>query len=163
MKQGSSFSLACFSWETQKMQAFLFLFNFFFVCPCQKRIMAPGVPREGQWKLGIRIATCEESLGKIDAKDVEFLRNGSVHEFYRSKALITLEQLNTSVETSMRWGYKLVGFVNFHCMQMSLVKSVRVIFGGDWNDAPCSSRFCLLPLELIFVYYTRSQSSLNTI
>ena len=64
--------------------------------------MAPGVPSEGPWKLGIRIATCEESLGKIDAKDVEFFRNGSVHKFYLSKALITLEQVNTSVKTSMR-------------------------------------------------------------
>ena len=43
---------------------------------------------------------CEESLGKIDAKDVELFRNGSVHEFCRLKALITLEQVNTSVKTS---------------------------------------------------------------
>ena len=40
------------------------------------------------WKLGIRIVTCqsakhpfEESLGKINAKDVELFRKGSVHEF----------------------------------------------------------------------------------
>ena len=30
-------------------------------------------------------------------KDIELFRNGSVHEFYRLKALITLEQVNTSV------------------------------------------------------------------
>ena len=48
------------------------------------------------WKLGIRIVTfqstkhpCDESLGKINAKDVELFRKGSVHEFYRWKALIT--------------------------------------------------------------------------
>ena len=31
---------------------------------------------------------CEESLGKINVKDVELFRNGSVHEFCRLKALI---------------------------------------------------------------------------
>ena len=30
-------------------------------------------------------------------KDVELFRNESVHEFYRLKALISLEQVNTSV------------------------------------------------------------------
>ena len=40
---------------------------------------------------------CEESLGKINAKDVEIFRNGAVNEFYRLNALITLEQVNTSV------------------------------------------------------------------
>ena len=48
------------------------------------------------WKVGIRIMTCqsakhpcEESLGKINAKDVELFRKGSVHELYRLKAWIT--------------------------------------------------------------------------
>ena len=48
------------------------------------------------WKLGIRIVTCqsakhpfEESLGKINAKDVELFRKGSVHELYRLKAWMT--------------------------------------------------------------------------
>ena len=31
----------------------------------------------------------------------------------------------------------IVSVVNFHCMQMSLVMSMRFIFGDDWNDAPC--------------------------
>ena len=39
----------------------------------------------------------EESFGKITAKDVELFQNGSVHEFYHSKALITLKKVNTSV------------------------------------------------------------------
>ena len=39
---------------------------------------------------------CEESLGKINKCDLELFRNGSVHEFYRLKALITLEQVNTT-------------------------------------------------------------------
>ena len=40
-------------------------------------------------------------IGRIDAKDIELFLNGSVHKFYRTKALITLEQVITSVETSM--------------------------------------------------------------
>ena len=36
---------------------------------------------------------CEESLGKIKFRA---FRNVSVHEFYRLKALITLEQVNTT-------------------------------------------------------------------
>lgn len=42
---------------------------------------------------------CEETLGKIDAKDIELFRNGLSHEFYRLKVLMTLEKLNTSVES----------------------------------------------------------------
>ena len=33
---------------------------------------------------------------------------------------------------------------HFHCLQMSLVMSIRFIFGDDWNDALSWSRFgCL--------------------
>ena len=33
---------------------------------------------------------------------------------------------------------------DFHCLQMSLVMSIRFIFGDDWNDALSWSRFgCL--------------------
>ena len=45
---------------------------------------------------------CEESLGKINVKDVELFRNGSVHEFCRSKALITLAEVNTSMVDKRR-------------------------------------------------------------
>ena len=30
---------------------------------------------------------------------------------------------------------------NFHCMQISLVMSMRFFVGEDWNDAPYKSRF----------------------
>ena len=40
---------------------------------------------------------CIESLRNINVKDVELFRNGTVHDFYRLKALITLEQVITSV------------------------------------------------------------------
>ena len=40
---------------------------------------------------------CEESLGKVNAKDLELFWNYRlIHEFYRLKALITSEQVNTS-------------------------------------------------------------------
>ena len=47
---------------------------------------------------------CEVSLGNIGGKDVELFRYGSGHEYYllqEIKALITLEQVNTSVKTSI--------------------------------------------------------------
>ena len=86
----------------------------FFSCVYARRgNVVPGVPcgDRGNW-IGIRIATChllsqrhtlfcEVRLGKIDAKDVELFRKGSVHEFYRLKALNALEQVNTSVKVSM--------------------------------------------------------------
>ena len=68
-----------------------------------------------------------------------------------------------SVDSEADWW----GVVNFHCMQMTLVLSVRFIFGDDRNDVPRSSRFLfsgndVISLEsrpLIFVYlYTCTQS-----
>ena len=67
---------------------------------------------------------------------------GSVHEFYRLKALITLEQVITSVvekknnlmEQNFDGEANWSGVVNFHsvhCVQMSLVMSMRFIFGHD--------------------------------
>ena len=38
---------------------------------------------------------CEESLGTIKY-NLELFRDVTVHEFYRLKALITLEQVNTT-------------------------------------------------------------------
>ena len=36
---------------------------------------------------------CEESLGKVNAKDLELFRNRLVQEFYCLQGLITLEQV----------------------------------------------------------------------
>ena len=36
---------------------------------------------------------CEESSGKVNAKDLELFRNSLVHEFYCLKVLITLERV----------------------------------------------------------------------
>ena len=97
----------------------------------------------------------EESFGKINAKDVELFQNGSVHEFYHSKALITLEEVNTSVikikkdlyEQNFNGEANRSGVTNFCCMQMSLVMSMRFIFSNDQSDAPCSSHFCSFSFE----------------
>ena len=46
----------------------------------------------------------EESLRNIDAKDLEPFWKGSVHEFNLLKALMTLEQVNSSmVIESINW------------------------------------------------------------
>ena len=81
-----------------------------------------------------------------------------VHEFYRLKVWITLEQENTipqwsrktrmlmsktsinGADSEANWS----GVVNFHCMQMSLVLSMWFIFGDDRNVVPCSSCFFAL-------------------
>ena len=97
---------------------------------------------------------CEESLEKISAKDIELFQHGSVHEFYRLKALITLEQVNTSVvgknknltEQAVDGEANWSGVVNFHCMQMVVVMSMRFVFFDDLNDAQSSSRSCSLAM-----------------
>ena len=64
-------------------------------------------------------------------KDVELFRNGSVHEFYRLKALITLEQANISVVEKKKNFYEqnfsetsMVGLTG-RVLQMSLVISMQ--------------------------------------
>ena len=53
---------------------------------------------------------CEESLGKVNAKDLELFRNRlMVHEFYCLKVLITLEQVvekkkNLNEQNFDQWG-----------------------------------------------------------
>ena len=81
--------------------------SFFKLCVCAKM---------GSWSqaflaktMETRDRNCDRSehhalflkKGKIDTKDVKLFWNRWVHKFYRLKALITLEQVNTSVITSM--------------------------------------------------------------
>ena len=71
---------------------------------------------------------CEESLGKIDEKDVKLFWNGWFHEFDHLKALITLEDRSEYCSDNfdgeaINWS----GVVNFHCMQMSFVVSMWFI------------------------------------
>ena len=69
-----------------------------------------------------------------------FFWNRSVHEFYCLKAWITLEQVITSVvekknnlaEQNFDGEANWSAVVNFHCMQMGLVTSMRFIF-SDTN------------------------------
>ena len=66
-----------------------------------------------------------------------FFWNRSVHEFYCLKVWITLEQVITSVvekknnlaEQNFDGEANWSAVVNFHCMQMGLVTSMRFIFG----------------------------------
>ena len=60
---------------------------------------------------------------KINAKDVELFPNESVHEFYRFKALITSEQVNTSVVEKK----KNLRRANINCMQMRLGMSIGLL------------------------------------
>ena len=51
----------------------------------------------------------EESLGKVNAKDLELFRNRLVHKFYCLKVLITLEQVvekkkNLNEQNFDQWG-----------------------------------------------------------
>ena len=66
----------------------------------------------------------------------------SVHEFYRLKWSITLEQVNTT-----EWSQKriliskiaMVGFCKLSLYVSGLVMSMRFIFGDDWSDVSCKS------------------------
>ena len=87
------------------MQAFL---SFFFPSARVKRGHGHRRSKRRLWLvLGIRMTTFhsamlyEESLRKIDAKDLEPFWKGSVHEFNLLKALMTLEQVNSSKKRSM--------------------------------------------------------------
>ena len=59
----------------------------------------------------------------------------SVHEFYRLKALITLEQVSTTEWSDTKRilisKTAMIGVVNSHFMQMGLVMSMWFIFGDD--------------------------------
>ena len=127
---------------------------FFSLCGPQKGVIVPGARSEDRGNWGHVSRPDESHAGKINAKDVEVFRNGSVYEFYRLKALIILEQANTSVVEKKRKKFRRWGYVNFHCMQMSLVMIMRIIFGDDWNDALCWSSFWsrlrLRPVLLFF-------------
>ena len=84
---------------------------------------------------------CEDSLGKVNAKDLELFWNRLVHKFYCLKVLITWNKWSrkrrilmskTSINGAdgvANWS----GVVNFHCF----------IFSHDRNDMPCSSLFLL--------------------
>ena len=69
-----------------------------------------------------------EAMHVLERLNLELFRNGSVHKFYRLEALITLEQVNTSVVEKKENLNSIVSVANFHCMQMSLVMSMQFIF-----------------------------------
>ena len=86
---------------------------------------------------------CEGSLGKVNDKDLELFQNKLVHKFYWLESQV--DYFGTSVNTSVVEKKKNVktgktsinsadseanwlGVVNFHCMQMTLVLSVSVVY-----------------------------------
>ena len=102
------------------------------------------------WKLELRIVTwskprmfCEESVGKIKFKVFT-----SVHEFYRLKALITLEQVNTTEWSGKKRRIFISKTAMVGCCKLSLylVMSMLFTFGDDWNDVPCKSLFWSLAM-----------------
>ena len=79
-------------------------------------------------------------MKKVNRRDLEIFRNGTDHQLYHLKALIALEQLNTSVVEKKKKSLDAQNFdgeanwsgaVNFYCTQMSLVMSVWVYLGDD--------------------------------
>ena len=71
----------------------------------------------------------EESL-------IELFRKESVHEFYRLKALITLEQVNTTEWSKKKIGILISKTAMVGCCKLLLhangiVMGIRFIFGGD--------------------------------
>ena len=76
----------------------------------------------------------------------------SIQELYRLKALITLEQVNTTEWSNKKKRSFLVKLV--WCCKLSLyanglVRSMGFIFGDDRNDVPCNSLFW----SLIMMYF----------
>ena len=106
---------------------------------------------------------CEETLRKINAKDVEFSGKGRSTNFIARKRWLLWNKwvlqwsrkrrIFTSKPSMVRrWKLSL------YAMSMSLVMVMRFISGYDWNDKPYSSRFCSVislesrPLILVYLY-----------
>ena len=80
---------------------------------------------------------CEESLGKINAKEfepeqfrsrilsLEIVDYFGTNEYFIGRKQGNLNEQNSDGEAN--WS----GVVNFHCAQTSLVMSMRFIFGDD--------------------------------
>ena len=65
---------------------------------------------------------CEESLRKINEKDVELFRNGSVHEsvdYFETKKYFRRRKKENLYEQNFDGEANRSGVVNFHCMQTS--------------------------------------------
>ena len=144
------------------LQVFLFLF-FFFVVRAKIGFVVQVFLTQRHALFGA------ESLRKIDAKDVELFRNGSVQEFYRLKALISFRN-KWILQWKLRWwGYKLVGCCkrSFHANDSC---DEHAVYFGRWlkNRAMFVTFLVsgndVISLELIFVYlYKSTQSLSNTI
>ena len=75
---------------------------------------------------------CEQSLGKIDAELVSF--SGTCRSTNSIGSLESVDNFGASEYFSENFDGEAInwsGVENFHCMKMSLVMSMRFVFGGD--------------------------------
>ena len=102
------------------------------------KAMETGDKNRSVMKPMYRIESCERCWAFLEWVGPRVLSLESIDYFGTSdyfsgrKEKITLMRKSSMFRSSV---------VNCRCMQMSLVMSVRFIFGNDWNDAPCSSHF----------------------
>ena len=113
----------------------------------------------------------------IDCKTIRIFAFSSTREQSNKRSLLILLRKKPTVlqsKNSIVWKRWLLwnkwilqwlkkrGIFNgdFYCMQMSLVMSRRFIFGDDWNDAPCWSRFAENDLKRLF--YRRYKKGMKT-
>ena len=99
--------------------------------------MCHGCAYTGSFVLDCHALYLQHFMSIEQTSHVEFFRNGSAHEFQRLKALINL---NKCLLQWSNWS----GVVNFHCTQMSLEMSIRLIFGDKSRNCFYGScRGCL--------------------
>ena len=78
-----------------------------------------------------------------------FGTNGFFSGWKKEESLWAKLQQSFNGEATCNW----LGVINFHCMQMILMMSMR-FFGDDWNDMLCSSRFCCLVMMLFLLNWS---------
>ena len=86
-------SIACVSSDSHNLQAVFF--SSYLVH--KTTVVVPGVLLAENVETGNKNRCVTEATQATHVLRRELFRNGSVYEFYRLKALITLEQVNTSV------------------------------------------------------------------
>ena len=133
------FSLACFSGEAQKMQAFLYFLSFF---SC---VRAPKRGSKSHVFVAETVETGDKYLGVTKAMQGRLINNVGLRILLFWNRWM-LDQCLEKRRKQFRWW----GYVNFHFMEFFLVMIMRFIFGDDWNDTLCWSRFAENDLKRLF-------------
>ena len=138
-----SLNVFLFFWLAQiSTHASVNFYFIFYVCRPLKGVMVPVVRSEdrGNWDkyLGVTKAMQGRLMRKIQSFSRTCRSTNSIpwksRLFWNKWILQWLKKRKRKKKTW--WGY-----VNFHCMQMSIVMIMLFIFGDDWNDALCWSNF----------------------